>query len=600
MRLLALVISLCAAADVCLFQYNTPYCGWLVQNETYTCGACRNWSIWTPAPTTLWPEYGAIVDCYNSVTLYYDVNCTAPTTTGTLGPFPFAECETDGSVSWQFNNCSNSEIGNYCAYTYSGAGCSVSTGYTEYSCTIGCINSGSGSFSVSCNNNQIVQYTSPGCSGNTTVLGQFSTCHNIFSNSIQLEYGPCPTPIYDKCVFQYSDTSCGVLSTSTNILNNTCTNTSIAGFANSINASAFTYQLFLNASCTVAVFNYQYLTCYTVGNVSWLVSTANCSVPIPFPPTPTPVPTPTPITPPPPTACLYLHSDLSCSVVATWFNITCDGFCTASPTLPLSAAHSCVSNTTILYQNTSCASAPYASTIGTCQFYPLLFGTQSMVASNSTCPPLPAVVPTPTPTPAGIFCARSWGSVGCGGALINETIGICQQCVYGNFLPNCGAGNASRFFSFGCTGSLLGSGAFGTCIPNGLGGSVIFYNGACPALPAPAPVPAPAPNTCGRFWSPSITCGGTQLQDPVQNYCWNSTSPGLVGNFFTSSVYNSFQFNCNTELVSFFTSASCTGVPVPSSFLIGNCFSFGSYALPMSTSNTSCNLCGGCIFLLII
>jgi hypothetical protein len=31
--------------------------------------------------------------------------------------------------------------------------------------------------------------------------------------------------------------------------------------------------------------------------------------------------------------------------------------------------------------------------------------------------------------------------------------------------------------------------------------------------------------------------------------------------------------------------------------LIGNCFSFGSFALPMSTSNTSCNLCSGVYFI---
>jgi len=596
------LFALAGAADVCLFQYNTPYCGWLVQNETYTCGVCRNFSVWDPAPTTLWPVNGVTVDCYSVAYLYADPNCTG-STTSTLGSFPFASCQTINDVSWQFNNCSNSEIGQYCLEQFSSTGgtCAPSTSNTTYNCTDSCIADGGGSLAISCNGNSITSYLSPGCTGpNSTVLGQFDSCFVGATNDFRVKFGPCevaPVPVAPLCLFRYTGPNCITLDTTTGINNGTCNNASVAATINSVFPTTGFYTLFANSSCAAPITIYLYDTCYSFVSSSWILSSANCSAPIPPIITPTPPPTPTPITPPAPTVCLYLYSDLSCNFPSTWFNITCLGFCTASPAIPVSAAHSCVTNTTILYQNTSCLSSPWASAVnGACQFYSTLFGTSSMKPIEGVCPPLPVITPTPTPTPPGLFCSRFWSSLNCGGNLVNSTTGTCQQCAFGNFLPNCGTGNVTNFLTSGCTGSVLAVGAFSTCIPTGSGSSVIFYSGSCPALPSPAPVPAPAPNTCARFWTPSLVCGGTQIQDPVQNYCWNSSSPGLAVNFFASSPFNSFRFNCNTQLISFFSDPFCSIGSTTSSFLIGNCFSFGSSALQFSTSNTSCNLCSGVYF----
>ena len=604
MRLWAFLVLAVSGADICLFQYNTPSCGWLVQNETYTCGVCRNWSVWDPAPTILWPTYGAIVDCYLGTQLYAEVNCTGTTGTTAQDYFPFGECQTLGSVSWQFNNCSNSEIGEYCVETFSslGATCTGSLTNTSYNCTDACRVNGLGSIGISCNNNALSSFPIAGCTGNSTSLGAFETCQSGVSSDFKVHFGACPPPPPPPqpfCFFRYTGANCLVPNNTTGIANYTCTEFPVGPSLQSVFTNVGFYSYYANASCVAISFNYLYNWCYSFFGDSWLLSTANCSSPIPFPPTPTPVPSPTPITPPPASVCLYLYSDFSCNVPLTWFNLTCLGFCTNSPVIPVSAAHSCVTNTTILYSSANCLSSPYASAVdGACQFYSGLFGSQSMMPTPGICPDIPVITPTPTPTPPGLFCARLWSSLGCTGNLLNVTTGICQQCGFSNFLPNCGTGNVTSFFTAGCTGGVTGVNPFGTCIPTGAGGSVIFYSGGCPALPSPAPLPAPAPNTCGRFWNPSFTCGGTQLQDPVQNYCWNSSSPGLTANFFISSTYNSFRINCNTQLISFFGSPFCIGGSITSSFLIGNCFSFGSFALPMSTSNTSCNLCSGVYFIL--
>lgn len=596
-----LLFAIARAADVCLFQYDTPYCASLVQNETYTCGVCRNWSMWDPAPTILWPSYGAIVNCYNFVQLYPEDNCTGTTTTTTMSNFPFGQCQSFGSVSWQFNNCSNSEIGSYCFEQFSSTGgiCTTSTSNTTYNCTDPCLPDGLESLAVSCSGDSITSYPSPGCTGpNSTVLGAFEACLPGSTNDFKVKFGACPPPPPSPfCLFNYSGPGCVTVSTTTGINNNTCTNVALSSAINSLFSGVGTYILYLNASCVGPITNYLYDTCYSLTGSSWILSSANCSAPIPPIPTPTPVPSPTPITPPPPSVCLYLYSDLSCTFPSTWFNITCLGFCTASPVIPVSAAHSCVTNTTILYQNTSCLSSPWASSVnGACQFYTTLFGTRSMQSFDGVCPDLPVITPTPTPTPPGLFCARFWSSLNCGGNLVNSTNGICQQCAYGNFAPNCGTGNVTTYFSTGCTGTVLDVSPFGTCIPTGFGSSVIFYSGSCPALPAPAPAPAPAPNSCARFWTPSLVCGGAQLQDPVQNYCWGPSSPGLAPGFFSSSPYGSFRFNCNTQLISFFSDGLCSIGSATSSFLVGNCFSFGSFVLQFSTSNTSCNLCSGVYF----
>jgi len=596
---ICLLWAFARAADICLFQYNTPYCEWLVQNETYTCGVCRNFSVWNSAPTTLWPVNGVIANCYTFVNLYQEPNCTGTTSTFTLGGWPFGQCQSSGSVSWQFNNCSNSEIGDYCVEQFSSTGglCTTTSSNTTHACTDSCLVNGGGSLLVSCNWNSVTSFASPGCTGNSTLLGAFESCLQGATNDFKIKFGPClPGPVLPFCLFRYSDINCVTLANSTGINNNTCTSVSLSPVINSAFTNVGFYNLFGNSTCGSLITSYLYDTCYSLDSSSWILSSANCSAPIPPIPTPTPIPSPTPITPPPPTVCLYLYSDYSCSLPTTWFNITCLGFCTASPAIPVSAAHSCVTNTTLLYQNTSCLSTWASAVDGACQFYSTLFGTNSMRPTPGVCPALPVITPTPTPTPPGLYCARFWSSLGCTGNLVNVSTGFCQQCAYGNFLPNCGINNVTTYTTSGCSGSVLAVNPFDTCIPTGFGSSVIFYSGGCPALPAPAPAPAPAPNTCARFWTPSVLCGGTQLQDPVQNYCWNSSSPGLAVNFFASSPFNSFRFNCNTQLISFFSDSRCLIGSTTSSFLIGNCFSFGSSALQFSTSNTSCNLCSGVYF----
>lgn len=600
----ALLATLVSSAEICVFQYLTPNCGWLVQNETYTCGVCRNWSVYDPAPTILWPQFGAIANCSTGVQLYQEVNCTGTTTTSVLDFYALGECQSQGSVSWQFNDCANSEIGAYCVEVFSSTGsiCTGSSTNTTRNCTDPCLADGSGSLDISCNNNAIASFGVAGCVGNSTALGAFGTCQSGAISDFKVHFGACPPPpppATPFCLFRYVGSNCLVLNNTTGIANYTCAEEPVGPSLQSVFPYVGFYTYYANQSCVVISANYLYDWCYSFFGDSWILSSANCSSPIPPIITPTPVPSPTPVTPPPPTVCLYLYSDFGCAVPVTWFNLTCLGFCTDSPVLPVSAAHSCVTNTTILYSSASCLSSPYASAVnGTCQFYSSLFGTQSMRSIDGVCPELPVVTPTPTPTPPGLYCARLWGSLGCTGTLLNVSTGICQTCAYGNFLPNCGTGNVTTFFTNGCVGGPIGVGAFGTCIPTGTGSSVIFYDGSCPALPAPAPAPAPAPNTCGRFWNPSLTCGGPQLQDPVQNYCWNASSPGLSLNFFSSSTYNSFRIDCNTQLISFFTGSLCLGGSITSSFLIGNCFSFGSFALPMSTANTSCNLCSGVYFFL--
>lgn len=588
------LLALTSAAEVCLFQYNTPTCGWLVQNETYTCGVCRNWSVWNPAPTILWADYGVIVNCYTSIDLYAEPTCNGTTATTSLGGFAFGTCQTMGVVSWQWNNCSNSEIGKYCVETFASTGgiCSSSFYNVTRNCTDPCFSN----VSASCNNNALTAYTGPGCTGTPTALGAFDTCQAGATNDFIVHFGECPAPTAPYCFFQYTGTGCSTLSTAIPVSNNSCTTLNVGLSLQSFFTTNSFYNFYANASCVALTATYFYNQCYSLVSSSWLLSTANCSAPIPSPPVASPTPTPTPITPPPPSVCLYLYSDLSCNTVSTWFNLTCLGFCTASTVIPVSAAHSCVTNTTILYQNTSCLSSPWASSVnGACQFYSSLFGTRSMKSIDGVCPPQAVITPTPTPTPPGLYCARTWNSLGCSGSLVNTTTGFCQQCALNNFIPDCATGNVTSYSSTGCLNPTAVN-PFETCIPTGVGSSIIFYSGGCPALPSPAPLPAPAPNTCGRFWTPSLVCGGPQLQDPVQNYCWNGSSPGLAVNFFASSTYNSFRINCNTQLISFFTGPFCIGGFVTSSFLIGNCFSFASFALPMSFSNTSCNLCSGVYF----
>lgn len=366
----------------------------------------------------------------------------------------------------------------------------------------------------------------------------------------------------------------------------------------SIYAMLTSYTLYATFNCTgFQLGSFAYNACYNFttppGGMIY-VTDQSCSIPVPPPP---PVPAPAPVTPPPdPTNCIYFWASNGCAGnLAYYYNITCGSFCNTL-TGSLSTSTNCNTNFTGVFSDPSCLIF-LTSAGGACTNIAPTSGYRSFnITYGTVCPPLQIItptpfVPTPTPTPAGLFCLKTYSFPGCSLSLGNTTIGSCQQCSNGMYLPDCAGNNITRWSPGVCSGSIIASFQFGQCYNDGLGFSRVYYLDSCPPPPPPPP-PSILNQTCASFALSNVLCQFPIIQEPYPQYCFNSSFVYFPSGFFDSSPYKSFWFNCQTGFSLLYVTQNCTGPSASFFFLNPLCQSFAvGPNYQMSTNNASCATC---------